>query len=333
MFGGSYPRQAIEAVTDTRPSALDEILISLVRKEGPHVRADKPLSPRTRALRLHAVAHPLCRLRHVGTYPAKGQAPPHRCAPADCLPRRGAEVAEVIAAHLHDAYKAAGDDPDAGGFGKAKDAYVQAAEELLWVGAPGFRRGRLPHCRRAELGRSRTGRPVCGGGAHGLVHRLRRAGSWSLRAALYAAHKQAGRIIDAARVTAGLAGSVNVLGHGEQAIVLLREALLPPSIRTLPPPEIAAVPATATATRSSSPGTSPRPLNRSSRRSRLRNNTNSSSRSRMASTPWGSSCRTWGEPPRPSSSYGGGCRHRQATRTDSCRDAIRSLDSRTLHGA
>ena len=44
VLGESFPRQAIEAVTDAGPGELDEILPSLVRKEVLTVRADK-LSP------------------------------------------------------------------------------------------------------------------------------------------------------------------------------------------------------------------------------------------------------------------------------------------------
>ena len=54
------------------------------------------------------------------------------------FPDGGAEVIEVIAAHLHDAYKAAGDDPDSDELrARAKDAYVQAGDRAEAVGAPG----------------------------------------------------------------------------------------------------------------------------------------------------------------------------------------------------
>ena len=44
VLGASFPRQAIEAVSDTDAADLDELLSSLVRKEVLTVRADK-LSP------------------------------------------------------------------------------------------------------------------------------------------------------------------------------------------------------------------------------------------------------------------------------------------------
>ena len=113
MLGGSFPRQAIEAVSDIDPAELDELLSSLVRKEVLTVRADK-LSPErgqyafTQSL-IRSVAYDMLtraerKARHLRTAEHLRSA----------FPDEGAEVAEVIAAHLYDAYKAAGDDPDAG---------------------------------------------------------------------------------------------------------------------------------------------------------------------------------------------------------------------------
>ena len=136
VLGGSFPRQAIEAVTDTDPSALDEILSSLVRKEVLTVRADK-LSPErgqyafTQSL-IRSVAYDMLtraerKARHLRTAAHLRSA----------FPDEGAEVAEVIAAHLNDAYKAAGDEPGAVELrSQAKDAYIVAADRAESVGAP-----------------------------------------------------------------------------------------------------------------------------------------------------------------------------------------------------
>ena len=112
VLGGSFPRQAIEAVSDTDPADLDELLSSLVRKEVLTVRADK-LSPErgqyafTQSL-IRSVAYDMLtraerKARHLRTAEHLRSA----------FPDEGAEVAEVIGAHLYDAYKAAGEDPDA----------------------------------------------------------------------------------------------------------------------------------------------------------------------------------------------------------------------------
>ena len=88
MLGGSFPRQAIEAVSDIDPAHLDEILSSLVRKEVLTVRADK-LSPErgqyvfTQSL-IRSVAYDT-----VDESRAKGPAPEDRRAPSLRIPRPG----------------------------------------------------------------------------------------------------------------------------------------------------------------------------------------------------------------------------------------------------
>ena len=99
MLGASFPRQAIEAVSDIDPAMLDELLSSLVRKEVLTVRADK-LSPErgqyafTQSL-IRSVAYDMLtraerKARHLRTAEHLRSA----------FPDEGAEVAEVIAAHL-----------------------------------------------------------------------------------------------------------------------------------------------------------------------------------------------------------------------------------------
>ena len=136
VLGSSFPRQAIEAVSDINPADLDELLSSLVRKEVLTVRADK-LSPErgqyafTQSL-IRSVAYDMLtraerKARHLKTAEHLRSA----------FPDEGAEVAEVIGAHLYDAYKAAGDDPDAEELRvRACLAHVLAAERAQAVGAP-----------------------------------------------------------------------------------------------------------------------------------------------------------------------------------------------------
>jgi len=238
VLGGSFPRQAIEAVTDGDPSELDEILSSLVRKEVLTVRADK-LSPErgqyafTQSL-IRSVAYDMLtraerKARHLRTAAHLRGA----------FPDEGAEVSEVIAAHLNDAYKVAGDDPDAGELrAKAKAAYVIAAERAESVGAP--EAAESAYLTAADLSSDDAER----------AHLTERAGQMAQLAGFYeralgcfetavAAHRADGRGIDAARVTTWLAGSINSLGHGEQAVVLLREALASLDLTTAPPEVVA----------------------------------------------------------------------------------------------
>ena len=136
VLGGSFPRQAVEALSEIDPVLLDELLSSLVRKEVLTVRADK-LSPEpgqyafTQSL-IRSVAYDMLtraerKARHLRTAEHLQSA----------FPDEGAEVAEVIGAHLYDAYKAAGEDPDAEELhARACRAYVLAAERAQAVGAP-----------------------------------------------------------------------------------------------------------------------------------------------------------------------------------------------------
>ena len=200
VLGGSFPRQAIEAVTDTDTSKLDEILTSLVRKEVLTVRADK-LSPErgqyafTQSL-IRSVAYDMLtraerKARHLRTAEHMRTA----------FPDEGAEVAEVIAAHLNDAYKAAGDDPDADELrSEAKDAYVLAAERAESVGA--LEAAEAAYLTAAELSADEAEQADLTEKA-GRVAQLtgfheRALGHFE---AAVAAHKAAGRIVEAARVT------------------------------------------------------------------------------------------------------------------------------------
>jgi class 3 adenylate cyclase len=136
VLGTSFPRQAVQAVTETEPESLDKLLSSLVRKEVLTVRADK-LSPErgqyafTQSL-IRSVSYDMLtraerKVRHLRTAEHLRSA----------FPEEGAEVAEVIASHLHDAYEAAGDSRDAAELrARACRAYELAAERANSVGAP-----------------------------------------------------------------------------------------------------------------------------------------------------------------------------------------------------
>jgi class 3 adenylate cyclase/tetratricopeptide (TPR) repeat protein len=234
VLGGSFPRQAIEAVTDTDRSELDALLTSLVRKEVLTVRADK-LSPErghyafTQSL-IRSVAYDMLtkaerKARHLRTAEHLRNA----------FPDQGAEVAEVIAAHLHDAYKAAGDDPIADELrDQAKRAYATAAERAELVGAP--ESAEAAYLTAAELssdGFEQAELTESAGRTASLAGFEDRARE-HFEAAV-AAHRSAGRTIEAARATGGLARAVQGLGHTEQAIVLLREALASLEPESTPP--------------------------------------------------------------------------------------------------
>jgi len=238
VLGSSFPRQAIEAVSDIDSGDLDELLSSLVRKEVLTVRADK-LSPEkgqyafTQSL-IRSVAYDMLtraerKARHVRTAEHLRTA----------FPDEGAEVAEVIGAHLYDAYKAAGDDPDAENLRVAAcQAYGLAAERAQAVGAP--EAAEAAYLKAVELSSDEAEQAV-------LTERAgRMAGfaGWNERATAHyetalAAHARAGRVVDAARVTGRLGSAMHALGRGEQAITLIREALASLEGTTAPPEVVA----------------------------------------------------------------------------------------------
>ncbi|MGA8296209.1 MAG: adenylate/guanylate cyclase domain-containing protein [Acidimicrobiales bacterium] len=238
VLGGSFPRQAIEAVTDTDPGELDALLTSLVRKEVLTVRADK-LSPErgqyafTQSL-IRSVAYDMLtkaerKARHIRTAEHLRNA----------FPDQGAEVAEVIAAHLNDAYKAAGDDPIADDLrDQAKRAYAIAAERAESVGAP--ESAEAAYVTAAELssdGFEQANLMESAGRMASLAGFDDRA-SAHFEAAIRA-HQSAGRAVEAARAIGGLSRAVQGLGHTEQAIVLIREALASLDPVSTPPDVIA----------------------------------------------------------------------------------------------
>ncbi len=135
VLGDSFPRTAVQAVSELDPAELDGLLSALVRREILAVRTDK-LSPErghyafTQSL-IRAVAYgmltgPERKARHLRTATHLREA----------FPEEGVEVAEVIASHLHDAYLAATKDADADELRRqAEEAAVAAAERAYAVGA------------------------------------------------------------------------------------------------------------------------------------------------------------------------------------------------------
>ena len=240
VLGGSFPRQAIEAISDGDPGGLDELLSSLVRKEVLTVRADK-LSPErgqyafTQSL-IRSVAYDMLtraerKARHLKTAEHLRSA----------FPDEGAEVAEVIGAHLYDAYRSAGEDPDADELRAAAcEAYTRAAERAEIVGAP--EASESAYLKAADLSSDEIERA----GFTEKAGRMASFAGWYERAvghfeSAIAVHALAGRVVEVAGVTAELGSSLNSLGRGEQAAVLLREALATLDQRTAPPAVVAAL--------------------------------------------------------------------------------------------
>jgi class 3 adenylate cyclase/tetratricopeptide (TPR) repeat protein len=136
VMGGTFPRGPVLALTGLPEARVDALLAGLVRKQVLIVRAD-PLSPDRgqygfAQTLLRTVAYDLLsrherKARHVAI--AR-----HLRA---SFPNEGEEIAEVIAAHLLDAYRAAQEDPDAGELrAEALAALRRAAARAEALGAP-----------------------------------------------------------------------------------------------------------------------------------------------------------------------------------------------------
>jgi len=224
VLGGSFPRQAVGALSEIDPAFLDELLSSLVRKEVLAVRADK-LSPErgqyafTQSL-IRSVAYDMLtkaerKARHLRTAEHLQSA----------FPDEGAEVAEVIGAHLYDAYKAAVGDPDAEEIRAAAcAAYTRAAERAQAVGAP--EAAEAAYLKAVELSSDEVEHT----GFVEQAGRMAELAGWSERALGYfesavAAHEEAGRVVEAARASGWIGRSLRLLGRGEQGATRIRESL------------------------------------------------------------------------------------------------------------
>lgn len=137
VFGGSFPRHSAVALSELDGPDVERALAGLVRKQVLVIRAD-PLSPERGQ---YAFVQGMLRTVAYGMLSRKERKQRH-LATAEHLeqafPDQGEEVAEVIAAHRLDAYRAARDtDPDTDRLrGQAVQALKRSARRAAAVGAP-----------------------------------------------------------------------------------------------------------------------------------------------------------------------------------------------------
>jgi class 3 adenylate cyclase/tetratricopeptide (TPR) repeat protein len=111
VLGGSFPAEALVAVSGLAEAQVGRLLTELVRREVLAVRAD-PLSPQRGQ---YAFVQTMLRQVAYDTLSRRERKARHLAVAdhlARALPDSGEEVAEVIAQHLLDALAAAPDDPD-----------------------------------------------------------------------------------------------------------------------------------------------------------------------------------------------------------------------------
>ena len=136
VFGGAFPRSSAVALSEVPEDQLDTLLEALVRKQVLMIRAD-PLSPDRGQ---YAFAQGMLRTVAYEMLSRGERKVRHRAAAEHlrrAFPNDGEDVAEVIASHYLDAYRAAMDDPDSDELRLLSlDALRRAAQRAATVGAP-----------------------------------------------------------------------------------------------------------------------------------------------------------------------------------------------------
>jgi tetratricopeptide (TPR) repeat protein len=224
VLGGTFPRSAAVALAEVPEDQLDAVLAALVRKQVLRIHAD-PLSPDRGQ---YAFVQGLLRTVAYEMLSRRERKPRHRAAAEHlrrAFPNDGEDIAEVIASHYLDAYRAAQNDADAPGLRiETIAALRRAAQRAATVGAPetAERAYRTAieladeELERAELTRAAGEMALQAG-------RLQAA--LELFEAVAAAHVEAGRERDAARVAGQIGRALSRLGRNEQAIERITPAL------------------------------------------------------------------------------------------------------------
>ncbi len=224
VFGGSFPRASAAALGEVAEARLDDVLSSLVRKGVLAIRADR-LSPDRGQ---YAFAQGLLRTVAYEMLSRQERKARHLAAAEhlrQVFPGEGEEVAEAIATHLLDAYRAAQGDPDAGEIrDRAVVALRRSAQRAATVGAPDTA-GRT-YLTARELVETDDERTELTELAAGMALR---SGRWETALSLFEeasdAHTAAGRDRQATATVARLAVALNRLGRSEEAVARVTAAL------------------------------------------------------------------------------------------------------------
>ncbi|MEO7980578.1 MAG: adenylate/guanylate cyclase domain-containing protein [Sporichthyaceae bacterium] len=230
VLGGSFPREALVAVSGRPDEDVDRVLGELVRREVLSVRAD-PLSPQRGQ---YAFVQTMLRQVAYDTLSRRERKGRHLAVArhlTETFPEAGDEISEVIAAHLHDAMQAVPDDVDVPQLrDRTVDMLTRAGERATRTGAPGS--AERSYATAAELLeatgqgddelaaaalRERAGQASEGTDVEAAGEHYRRA------AQTYRRH---GRARDAARADTRIASALSGSGQHEEARRLLLGALV-----------------------------------------------------------------------------------------------------------
>ena len=201
VLGDTFPRGAVNAVSDAPEEQIDDCLRVLVRKEVLGVQPDS-LSP---ARDQYAFLQPLVRSVAHGALSRRERKVRHR-AVAEYLRASyldsGAEVAEVIAAHLLEAYSAATNDPEAPLLrSQAAEGFERAGARAAAIGSPDSAENYYRTA--AELAEDESDHVRYVAEAARMAERAGRpADALALFESASEAHRAAGRPVAAARIVA-----------------------------------------------------------------------------------------------------------------------------------
>jgi class 3 adenylate cyclase/predicted ATPase len=224
VFGGAFPRSSVVALAEVPEDRLDTLLEELVHKQVLMIRADR-LSPDRGQ---YAFAQGMLRTVAYEMLSRGERKVRHRAAAEHlrrAFPNDGEDVAEVIASHYLDAYRAAMDDPDSDELRLLSlDALRRAAQRAATVGAPevaerSYRTASelaTDAVERAELTQSAGEMAFRAGRMHESLELLETAA---------AAYRAAGHEREAARLTRSMSRSLVRLGRNDEAAERLVGAL------------------------------------------------------------------------------------------------------------
>jgi class 3 adenylate cyclase/tetratricopeptide (TPR) repeat protein len=224
VFGGAFPRSSAVALSEIPEEQLDALLDALVRKQVLMIRAD-PLSPDRGQ---YAFAQGMLRTVAYEMLSRGERKLRHRAAAEHlrhAFPNDGEDVAEVIASHYLDAYRAAMEDPDADELrALSLDALKRAAQRAATVGAPEV--AERSYRTAADLTTDVVAHAELTQAAGEMAfHAGRLHASLELLEAAADALTAAGHDREAARITRSISRSLVRLGRNEEAAERLVAAL------------------------------------------------------------------------------------------------------------
>ena len=224
VFGGSFPRSAAVALGGIREEHVDELLASLVRKQVLLIRAGR-LSPDRGQ---YAFAQSLLRTVAYGSLSRQERKSRHLAA-AEHLRRAfaddGEDVAEVIASHYLEAYRAAGDGSDAEHLRvETARALRRSARRAETVGAP--ESAAQTYLKAAELSVDELERLELTAEAGRMKHRAGEGeAATELLEPVAAAHRRAGRVRESALIDLEVGRALTQLGRAAEAAERLGGAI------------------------------------------------------------------------------------------------------------